>query len=145
MRRHFIALAPSDSVLDAMQVMRMARLRGLPVAEGDRLLGQLVQRELVRGLLGALATEPGEPALELLRSTRVQERTAASRGIAPEAPLAAAVALLCECEGGYLPVVETGPWGERLVGLLVESDLLRALYGAAGPSGLSSSGAASSS
>ena len=43
-------------------------------------------------------------------------------------PVGEAAARLVRSQAGFLPIVEPGPGGPRLVGLVTESDLLRLAY-----------------
>jgi CBS domain-containing protein len=131
MRRRFVTLRPEDSLLEADRLMRMARVRALPVALGDELAGMLSHRLL---LLAALADElrnaPGELPGRFLRENRVSSvMDREPRVVTPETQLAVAVARLLEREEGCLPVVDAAGPAARLVAILTESDLLRAAYG----------------
>jgi CBS domain-containing protein len=126
MRRHFISLAPNDSLLDAFHLMRLARLRVLPVVREGVLVGVLSYRDLnqamLRELLGSAA-----PALEAILVASVMDAPTVT--VAPEARLVDAATSLCRSSLGCLPVVEPGRHGPRLLGLVTESDLLRAAFG----------------
>jgi CBS domain-containing protein len=126
MRRHFISLAPEDSLLDAFQVMRLARLRLLPVVHEGVLVGVLTYRDLNQALLRELLGNPA-PALEAIPVESVMDAPTAI--VAPDAPLVDAATSLCRSGTGCLPVVEPGQHGPRLLGLVTESDLLRAAFG----------------
>ena len=126
MRRHFIALSPDDSLLDAERTMRLARVRALPVLADGRLLGVADHREVLRALLRRLfARSPAAAgALDGLRVDALAISVPAS--VSPETPVERAVARLCTLHSGCLAVVETDPEGDRMLGLLTEGDLLRA-------------------
>ena len=117
MRRDFAQLGPDESLANAVQTMRLARLRHLIVARDDALLGMLSYRELL---------ERGGERLRG-RVADLMERQLIT--IPPEASLAEAAGPMCRYGIGCLPVV-TGDG--RLVGLVIESDLLRAAYGVSG-------------
>ncbi len=126
MRRHFIALSPDDSLLDAERTMRLARVRALPVLAEGLLLGVADHREVLRALLRRLVSRSpvGPGPLDGLRVDALAISAPAS--VSPETPLDHAVARLCSMHSGCLAVVETGPDGDRMLGLLTEGDLLRA-------------------
>ena len=126
MRRHFIALSPDDSLIEAERTMRMARVRALPVLADGRLLGVADHREVLRALLRRLfARSPSSAgALDGLRVDALAISVPAS--VSPETPVERAVARLCALRSGCLAVVETEPEGDRMLGLLTEGDLLRA-------------------
>jgi CBS domain-containing protein len=130
MRRCFITLGPADSLFDAERVMRMARVRTLPVAEDGALVGALSHREVLRRSLGGAAAA-GDPAVcaRWLRETPVaalmQRRP---ESVTRETTLSDAAARLLRDGVGCLPVIESGVASPRLIGLLTETDLLRAAY-----------------
>jgi acetoin utilization protein AcuB len=126
MRRHFISLAPEDSLLEAFQLMRLARLRLVPVVREGVLVGVLGYRDLNQAMLRELLGNPA-PALEALLVENVMDAPAVT--IAPEARLVDAATSLCRSSQGCLPVVEPGQRGPRLLGLVTESDLLRVAFG----------------
>ncbi len=125
MRRNFISLAPDDSLLDAFQVMRLARLRLLPVVREGILVGVVTFRDLNQAVLQELRVRPAA-ALEAILVERVMGAPAATVG--PEARLVDAATSLCRVATGCLPVVEPERDGPRLLGLVTESDLLRAAF-----------------
>jgi CBS-domain-containing membrane protein len=127
MHRHFIVLAPADSLLEAERMMRMARVRSLPVADAEHLVGMLSYRALLEGSL-AEYRNAGSP-LRWLAETSVanlMERDVAA--LTTAAVLREAAPRLLAGEDGCLPVVAPQPHA-RLVGVLTETDLLRAAYG----------------
>jgi CBS domain-containing protein len=130
MRRDFITISTEESVLEAVHLMRLARLRHLAVESGGVLVGILSYRDLQDELLARLdlGSLPKRPSP--LANVVVAERMASSPySISPGATLAEAAARLERLRVGCLPVVEAGERGPRLVGLLTEMDLLRAAYG----------------
>jgi CBS domain-containing protein len=126
MRRHFISLAPEDSLLEAFQLMRLARLRLVPVVREGVLVGVLGYRDLNQAMLRELLGNPA-PALEAILVESVMDAPTVT--IAPEARLVDAATSLCRSSQGCLPVVEPGQRGPRLLGLVTESDLLRVAFG----------------
>jgi CBS domain-containing protein len=130
MRRRFIALAPADPLLEAERLMRMARVRFLPVADAGLLVGGLSHRALLGvSLLEPVSLLPAEAFARWLRETPVAEVMAREPvAVTPETQLVAAAALLLELCEGCLPVVEDRGVPARLLGVLTESDLLRAAF-----------------
>ena len=129
MRRNFIALGPEDSLLEAERTMRLARVRCVPVLLEGRLLGVATHQDVARALMERLA-EVSRSAAEPVASLRMAGLIAAPGRVPPEAPLDDAAARLCSLESGCLAVVESGPDGERMLGLITETDLLRFAWGA---------------
>lgn len=123
MRRDFITVAPDESLAEARQIMRMARLRHLLVVRDGALVGILSYRDLLE-LLFADARRPAETQALPVEAAMVRSPSY----VTPEKPLAYAAARLWQLQLGCLPVVERNGAGERLVGLITEVDLLRAAY-----------------
>lgn len=127
MRRHFIALAPEDSLLDAERTMRLARVRALPVVSDGRLMGVAAHREVLRALLRRMIGSGRRASQQTLDALRVESLAVSlPPSVPPEASLAEAALELCGLESGCLAVVERDAGGDRMLGLLTESDLLRA-------------------
>jgi CBS domain-containing protein len=116
MRRHWVVVSPLATLRETLQLMRMARLRQLLVVADGILRGTLSYRALVEAVLEG-------------RATRVAEVMAAETETGEaQMPLAEAAARIARSSTGCLPVVEPGPDGPRLVGLVTEADLLRLAY-----------------
>jgi len=106
--------------------MRMARLRHVPVVRSGILVGVLSYRDLADAFLDAGRTGPAD---SFLRATPVSGLVrGAPVTIAPGESLAEAVDRMLALRLGCLPVAVPTDGGPRLVGLLTESDLLRAAY-----------------
>jgi CBS domain-containing protein len=123
MRREFISVAPQESLAEARQIMRMARLRHLVVVQGSSLVGLLTYRDLVDFLFSEAARGAATSGL------RVEEAMVRfPQSVSPDRTLAYAASRLWQLQLGCLPVVEADENGGRLVGLITEVDLLRAAY-----------------
>ncbi len=128
MRRDFITISGGESLLEALELMRLARLRHLTIENNGVLVGILSYRDLQDALL-ARSTADGERNASALRGTTAAEHlTGTPFSIAPDATLEEAAARLERLRVGCLPVVEIAEQGLRVVGLLTEMDLLRAAY-----------------
>lgn len=123
MRRHFIIVGPDDPVEEVLHLMRLARVRILPVVSEGVLLGTVSYRTLA---LSYLQAHPPESACSRGVVAELMERSPGT--VAARAPTRTAARRLCEEGTGCLPVVEPGERGPRIVGLLTEKDLLAALY-----------------
>jgi CBS domain-containing membrane protein len=89
------------------------RLRHLPVMDGERVVGVVTHRELVRALLGRL---PGDPAP--LASAVMSPEVVAVR---PDTPVTEALDLLLARKTGCLVVVDDS----GLAGIVTEFDCVR--------------------
>lgn len=125
MRRHWIATAPRTSLLDASHLMRLARVRQLPVTENGKLLGLLDHTDLLRASLDELwRPTPGGRAVSALMDPQPPSAL-------PEETLEIVVARMLAAGLACIPVIGAPPPAEPvLVGLLVESDLLHRIYAA---------------
>jgi citrate synthase len=107
-----VTAEPSESVADAARRMREERVGSVVVVEGERAVGILTERDLVR-----LASAGADPA----HDTIAQWMTADPDCVAPEVDAAAAFASLAEHGYRHIPVVDA----DRLVGLVSMRDLMR--------------------
>jgi acetoin utilization protein AcuB len=126
MRRHFITAAPGDGLPEVHQTMRLARLRHLMVAQEERLMGIVSYRDLVEWMMTDSAARSPQP------TATVAEAMVRSPFVAtPSTTLAEAAGRLCHYRVGCLPVVEEGEATyetPRMLGLITETDLLRAAF-----------------
>ncbi len=123
MRRDFVTVAPDESLAEARQIMRLARLRHLLVVKDGALVGIVSYRDLLELLLA-----DGRPPSPHLGDPVEVAMVRAPLSLSPEQSLAYAASRLWRLQLGCLPVVERERTGERLVGLITEVDLLRAAY-----------------
>jgi acetoin utilization protein AcuB len=130
MRREFVTVAAEEPLLEAQRTMRLARLRHLLVVENGMLVGIVSYRDVLDEVLGRAAREPGASWLEVLRAVSVREAMVAGPYcVHPDTPAIDAARRMLRLRLGCLPVCENGPGaGLRLIGLLAESDLLRAAW-----------------
>lgn len=135
MTRDVFVIPPTMTIAEAAGEMAQRRVRRLPVVApavgGMHLLGIVSLLDLARAFpsginplsLQAVDQGPQEPVSSIM----TREPTT----IAPDAPLEAAARILVDRKIGTLPVVQAG----RLVGIITESDIFRALVEAIGGTG----------
>lgn len=133
MARAPITIDPEAPVETALAVMREREVRHLPVVDdGGRLVGMVTDRDVRSAIFSPAFAEhlsSGQRArlhslTVPLANLRVRDiMTWGAVTITPEAPVAQAAAVMAEGRFGSLPVVEGG----RLVGIVTESDVLKAL------------------
>jgi CBS domain-containing membrane protein len=129
MRANFISAAPDDSLLEADRIMRLARIRHLPVVKKGVLVGLISHRDVLAASIARL--EKCEPAdrIDHLRRISIGEVMQSDVATVSETTtLGSAARRMLRLKIGCLPVVRSGPAGPLLVGLVTESDLLRAAY-----------------
>ena len=128
-----ITVAPESAVVDARHLMATRRFRHLLVVEGERLVGIVTDRD-IRLNLPSPATSLSVWELNYLLA-RLTVRDVMSRSvitIGADRHAAEAARIMVDHKIGALPVMD----GERLVGIVTETDFLRAFalsYAEAGP------------
>jgi acetoin utilization protein AcuB len=122
MRAEVATLAPGERLDLADDVMRLGRVRHMPVLEDGRVVGLVSTRDtLAASLTKALEFDPAARRA-FLRSVEVSEvMTRDLVTVEPDATLREAAALMVQRKIGALPVVK--PDG-TMVGLITETDLL---------------------
>ena len=117
-----LTLAPEESLMEALQTMRLRSIRRIPIVLDGKLVGLLTEGDLKRA-------EPSTLSDTQEHFTQVMEGTPISRIMienlvttTPDTPLLEAAQVLWTNKYGALPVLE----GERLVGILTDNDLLGA-------------------
>ena len=116
-------LRSNDKLSIADDVMRLGRIRHLPVLDEDeQVVGIVSQRDLFRGALARALGYGAHAQQKLLGQLLVKEvMTNDPVTISPDAPLAEAARLMLDQKIGALVVIESG----RLAGILTESDFVR--------------------
>ena len=126
-----VTLGPEDSLMRALEVMRMRSIRRIPIVVADTLVGLLAEGDLKRAQPSTLSDSQEE-------FNRVMEQTPVSRimidkpiTVTEDVTLIEAARTLHDTKYGALPVVRSG----RLVGIVTDTDLLRCLVDLAGQAG----------
>jgi CBS domain-containing protein len=127
MTKDVVTLGHNDTLRTADDLMRLGRIRHLPVVDGDGLLAGIVtQRDLFHsGLLralgyGAYAQQKALDSLVVKEAMRNDVVTTS-----PDTPLVEAAKIMFERKIGCLVVLE----GDKIEGILTESDFVRAAAG----------------
>lgn len=126
--RHFMTkevftLTPERRCGDALRDLRTRKIRRAPVMAGDRLLGMISERRLLSVLPGTpdqIASAAGERTIDSPIQSIV---TTPAVTLGPNDHVEIAARKMLALKIGGFPVVE----GEKLVGILTESDVFRAL------------------
>jgi CBS domain-containing protein len=122
MRRHWIATPPSATVAEVALLMRVARVRQLPVEEDGRLVGLVDHHRLLTWVLERTRSEDGPTWLDAICDAAMDSQPPRAR---PDESIGTAALRMIDAGVGCLPVVDDAG---RMTGLLVESDLLRAFF-----------------
>ena len=118
-------LIPDDDLDLAAMLMRLDRIRHLPVLENGQLVGVVSQRDIARHKTSpssGLSTED-----QRIADLRIKIRDIMVHDVittTPDTPLIDAVKKMRRHHLGCLPVIENDHMGNELVGILTESDLL---------------------
>jgi CBS domain-containing protein len=126
MQTEVATLARGDRVDLADDIMRLGRVRHMPVVEGARLVGMVSARDvLAASLTRALDFDPAHRRA-FLRSVDVAEVMSSEVvSIEPDTTLGEAAELMLTRKIGCLPVAMADG---TLLGIVTETDLLRAAY-----------------
>lgn len=123
MTRNVVSLQSDHSIHLAAGVMQLKRIRHLPVVDGERLVGLVTHRDLLRAQAAVLAGpwDPRSDASLTVPITEIMRTNVWTVG--PRTPLLEAARIVLDHKFGCLPVVDDG----RLVGIVTEVDLIRCL------------------
>lgn len=116
-------LPPTATMQEAIELEMRRRIRHIPVVEDGALVGIVTDRDLKRATPSVLSGVDRAEYERVVAETplgRVMTRDPMT--VSPDTSLRAAVQVFVERKYGALPVVEDG----RLVGILTESDVMRA-------------------
>lgn len=125
MTRGVVTVYPEALARGAADMMRTRRLRHLPVVDhGGRLVGIVTDRDLRQVVFDPAIQERAGDLAAALKALRIRDvMTWGVVTVAPSMEIREAARRMRERKIGALPVVD----GERLVGILTETDVLRAL------------------
>lgn len=111
-------------IREAWRLMEEERLRRFPVVDGDRLVGIITDRDLRNATASSVVLTEKKYHDFLLDTIKVGAiMTPDPRTVAPDTDLKETARIILEMKVGGLPVVD----GDRLVGIITETDLLEAL------------------
>ena len=118
-----ITVGPETPVLDARQLMIDKRFRHVLITEGPKLLGIVTDRDIRLNLPSpATSLSVWEINYLLARLTVASVMTKSLVTVSPRQDTREAAVLMLDHKIGALPVVDGG----QLVGIITETDLLRA-------------------
>jgi len=111
----------NDELSLANDIMRLGRIRHLPVVDGPRLVGIISERDLFRSSLAQALGYGTKASRDLMKGLRIKDIMVAEVvTVSPDTKLCDAVHIMVDKKIGCLPVVEN----DRLVGLITETDVL---------------------
>lgn len=118
-----ITLEPEEPLMRALEIIRLRGVRRLPVAVGGMLVGLITEGDIKRAEPSTL-TDSEEDFTRVMEGTPIS-RIMISKPVTTTAdtPLMEAAEIMLNTKYGALPVVTGG----RVVGILTDNDLTRAL------------------
>jgi CBS domain-containing protein len=118
-----VTLSPEENLMEALQLMRLRKIRRIPIVAHGKLVGLLTEGDVKRAEPSTLS-DTQEEFLEVMEGTPVNRIMIENLvTTTPDAPLVDAARTLWSSKYGALPVLEDG----KLVGILTDNDLLGAL------------------
>jgi acetoin utilization protein AcuB len=118
MAKKLVTISPGTGILKAMELMRKASIRHLPVLEGSEFLGLVTEGVLRQAML-----------LSMVDKVTIEDVMIKSPvTVSPDAGIEEAARLIFTHKIGGLPVIQ----GKELVGMITTVDILRAFLGMMG-------------
>jgi acetoin utilization protein AcuB len=131
MQTKIFTVTPDTTLPEALRLTGQRGIRHLPVLDGDKLVGIVSDRDLKRAMASPATSLEAHELTYLLDRVRVGEiMTRTVITIGGMFPIEAAARLMVQEKIGALLVTD----GERLVGLVTETDVLRLFVRAMGAS-----------
>lgn len=117
-----VTLHVDEELSLASDIMNLARIRHLPIVEGERLVGIVSQRDLFRASLASVMGYDYAETRDHLKSVSIRDAMVSEViTVEPDTDIQKAGRIMLEERIGCLPVIEDG----RLVGMVTETDILR--------------------
>ena len=122
MTTDIVSVEEHQSIRSASEALELLRFRHVPVTDGDRLLGLVSQRDLLRvGASSALPNSESQSSF-LAGIIRVKDIMSTElRTVGPDTPLHEVAMLMHKEKLGCVPVIEGT---NTLVGLITEADIV---------------------
>ncbi|MEE8430295.1 MAG: CBS domain-containing protein [Candidatus Desulfatibia sp.] len=122
MTTEVVTLKVDEELSLASDIMTLARIRHLPIIEGDRLVGIISQRDLFKASLDSVMGYDYGEARDHLKTVTIKEvMNEEIITIGPDTEIHEAGQLLIENKIGCLPVIQ----GNALLGMVTETDILQ--------------------
>jgi CBS domain-containing protein len=118
MKTELFVLLSEDSISAAQELMSKKNIRHIPIVdENNKLLGLVTHIELIKALVKGLYD---------VKMKDIMKDSLDTISVGPLTPLKGAIEVMMVNKISCLPVVENN--SDRLIGIISEIDLLRALY-----------------
>jgi len=117
-----VTLHVDEELSLASDIMNLARIRHLPIVEGERLVGIISQRDLFRASLASVMGFDYAETRDHLKTVSIRDAMVKKViTVTPDTDIVKAGRMMLDRKFGCLPVVED----DRLVGMVTETDILR--------------------
>ncbi len=122
MTTEVVTLKVDEELSLASDIMTLARIRHLPIVEGDRLAGIISQRDLFKASLDSVMGYDYRKTRDHLKTVTIKEVMIEKViTIGPDTQIHAAGQILIEKKIGCLPVIKNN----ALLGMVTETDILQ--------------------
>jgi CBS domain-containing membrane protein len=126
MSEKMVTISESDTLSTVEDIMTLGRVRHMPVVHAGKLVGVVSERDLLRTSLSNLTEFGSEERRLFLHAVEIARvMSTPPITIAPDATVEEAARVMADRKIGCLPVLE----GDRLLGLITETDVLRYFAG----------------
>ena len=123
MTREVVTVHEEDNLAAAEEAMGRHGFRHVPVVDGERVVGLISNRDVLRYSVSPLEGRAVEADADLKSVTFVADIMSREvTTVNPETPLEQAADLMLAGKLGCLPVID---WGGRLVGIVTSTDFVR--------------------
>ena len=121
MTTEVVTLKVDEELSLASDIMTLARIRHLPIVDGNRLVGIISQRDLFKASLASVIDYDYQVARTHLKTVTLEEIMIKDIiTITPDTKIHESGRIMLEKKIGCLPVIEDG----ALVGMVTESDIM---------------------
>ena len=122
MSRDLLTVAPNEGLTDVADRMVARDVGAVPVLEGERLVGILTERDILRAVAGGIDAD----------TVVADYMTPGPETMEPDEPIKQAAVLMIHGGFRHMPIVED----ERVVGMLSIRDLMRVVLEDSTPRGV---------
>jgi CBS domain-containing protein len=122
MQEKIVTISAGESLSTVEDIMRLGRVRHMPVVSSGRLVGVVSERDLLRSSLSSLSSHRSAERKAFLYAIEIgRVMSQPPIVISPDATIRRAAQVMAENKIGCLPVVKS----EELIGIVTETDVLR--------------------
>ena len=122
MMAEVVTLKVEEELSLASDIMTLARIRHLPIVEGDRLVGIISQRDLFKASLASVVGHDYQESRDHLKTVTLKDVMIKDViTIEPDSEIRTAGRIMLEKKIGCLPVIQDN----TLVGMVTETDILQ--------------------